>query len=170
MAKAKRKGKGRLRGLGNLKSGAIGDILPSGLGLGAGGGTTLALYALVPPTGTISEKVNKFAPVIGTVVGGFGAMGIAAMGGRSTQAASAFVHALVGSLLVWGARKLFVAPAQTVAIDGLGNVVVPQLGATVLEQLNGVRGGLRGNNQDQGEVVQLSGTVQTNAFGQKAYD
>lgn len=166
---AKRKSKGR-RSLGNLKSGAIGDILPSGLGLGAGGGTTLALYALVPPTGTISEKVNKFAPVIGTVVGGFGAMGISAMGGRPTQAISAFVHALVGSLLVWGARKLLIAPPQTVAMDGLGNVVVPQLGATVLEQLNGVNGGLGRNHQHSGEVVQLAGTVQTTAFGQKAYD
>lgn len=173
MAK-KRSSKRRGRSLGNLKSGATADILPSGLGLVAGGGTTLALYALVPPTGTVSEKVHKFAPLIGTVVGGFGALGMSAMGARPAQAVGTFIHAAVASLLVWGAKKAFVPSAPTApTADGVSG-----LGATVLEKLNGTRRNLGNvvvpqlgaNNQDQGQTVSLAGTVQTSAFGQKAYD
>lgn len=171
-----KKSKG-IRGLGNLKMGAIGDVAPSAIGTGAGAGTTLALYALVPATpGTINEKVHKFAPFIGTVVGGAAAIGVLVAGARPTQAVATFLHALVGAGIVYFARRMFFvegavagASAGAEGIRGLGNVVVPQLGnlgATVLQEVRG----LKGNNQDQGHVVQLRGTVQSGAFGVKAYD
>lgn len=177
-----------LRGIGMLKT-EMGRAVLSPVVAGVlTVGTTLGIRAFVKPTtGTASEMIYRHAPLIGLGAGLLGAVGLYYMAGKESAAAAAAVATLLGGGIVANERVVASGGASALAASGLlaSSVAPPasapaataglrQLGAVVpeyarmdgivMEKVNGLNG-LGANQQNFGENVSLSGTVNQSAFG-----
>jgi len=164
--KRKRSRRPRMRGLGQLRGGAR-ALLPAATGAVLAGATTLGLRAyLRPEPGAATEKLYRFAPLIGAGAGVLGAVGLYFMAGKSNRKAgmeaaltTTAVAVATGGILFAserlnaakaGAMGALGADAGTVpAPDGLPGfgAILPEyaprhdgLGAIVMEPLAGAYG------------------------------
>jgi hypothetical protein len=174
-----------MRGLGAvLNGGWAGAIVPATTGAIVTLGSTLGMRAaLKPMSGTASATLYRWAPGLGVIAGLVAAAAMYLMGG--TKAA---VQGAVSSVIVGGGVLALDAlnsskPGSAIAIAfGAGGTqavaapgaqppgtaaIVPEysgVNGIVYRQLNGTDG-LGANDQHQGEVVNLRGVINTDAFG-----
>lgn len=176
-----------LRGIGSLKTEMGRSVISPVVAGVLTAGTALGIRAFVKPTaGATSETLYKYAPLIGTGVGLLGAVGLYYMGGGKSAATSAAVSSLLLGGALYGSERVLAAggmsaiaasgllsssvtapaPAATAGLRQLGAVVpeYARMDGIVMEKVNGLNG-LGYNQQNFGENVSLSGTVNQAAFG-----
>lgn len=174
--------KGRYKLKGQVKT-----LLPVATATVLTGATTLGLRAyLRPEPGQMSEKLYRFAPIIGVGAGLLGAAGLYFMGGGKRGgmegATIAAVTSLGAGMLLFASERLNAAKAG--ALNALGgsaalpsgdtglpglSALLPEsaqrydgLGQIVMEPLNGAYG-------DSVNVNGLGAGYNPNAFGQRAF-
>jgi hypothetical protein len=172
------------KGLGQLKlKGMARDVVPPVVGSVLTMGTALGIRAyLRPEPGTTSALVYRWAPAIGVGAGVLGAAAMYMVGGSGPASSAALTSIIQGGVLI-AMEKLNAATPGALATlmgepaalpagtEGL-RAIVPEygtrgFGAIVTEQLNG---GLGANLQHQGAEVNLSGVVNTGAFGSSPFN
>lgn len=177
----RRKGMGsiitvRRKGMGQLDADTL---MPVAIGGGlAMLGSLATRYFVDPATGQTQSMLVKWAPAVGMVAGGVGALALSMMGDKE-QATRAFLSATVvsvaglGSDFVLRQKPALAATISAPALAGYGmGAIVPEYsrptGAIVMEPV-GADGQRAGTIGSYGETVSLSG-VNTGAFGTPGFN
>lgn len=165
------------RSLGNplKKQGMVRDVLPGVVGTVGTLGTTMLVRAYLQPVpGTTSEKVYKWAPLLG-VGGGFlgGALLFAAAGGKKAGAgvatAAMVTSGIVGASLLLLDWIVTTNPAGLLAVAGPSNAQPVDAGAAglgVVVAQYGKRPGMRGRGM--GAIVMEPAGMQGRLAGRRA--
>lgn len=187
--KSSRRRKVSMRGMGQLQ-GPAKTLVPVGAATALTAGTTLGLRAyLQPEPGTMSEKLYRWAPLVGAGAGILGSFALYFMGGSKKAgreaAMTGSIVALAGGGFLLASERLNAQKAGASLALGAGTggegttglgALMPEyaprhdgLGAIVMQPLSGA-----GDQSPYGESVSLAGAglgagYNPGAFGRKSF-